>query len=120
MKKSVSIAVVAAVLVAAVFGIGSLASQAKLGVSNPLAAAGGLARVVVLDVEHVEVQDYPKVVIAQPGASLEEYMANEGYTELEEERMGSIRVFAVGSNGDSLNYVEHTVNDHYQLWVWRE
>ena len=102
------------------YGAGSLASLEKLRVADPLAATAALAQVIVLDAEHVKAQEYPKVIIAQPDTSLEEYMADEGYAELEDERMGSIRVFETEPGGDFLNYVEHTVNEYYSLWVWRE
>lgn len=110
----------AAILAAALLGVGSLVSQAKLGVSNPLAAASAISQVVLLDADRAKAQDYPRVVLAKPDASLEEYMADEGYVEVEGERMGSIRVFATERGGDSVNYIEYTVNGLYSLWVWRE
>lgn len=118
MNKAVKITALA-VLAIAVVGACSVASHAKLGVSNPIAAAGGIAQVALLDEDVVEIQGYPKVIIASPDASLEEHMAAEGYAELEDERMGSIRVFATYPGGDFKSYVEDTGNACYSLWKWR-
>lgn len=104
----------------AMLGIGSIASKAAFGASNPLATLSALAQVVLFDAEYVEARDYPRAIIASPEASLEEYMASEGYVETEEDRMGAIRVFAIAPSSGFLEYVEHTVNGRYSLWAWHE
>ena len=120
MKKLIVTCALTASVALIAYGAASLASFEKLGVTDPFATVSSLTQVIILDAEQVKAQDYPQVVIAQPDASLEEYMASEGYVELEDERMGAIRVFSTGPNGDFLKYVEHTVNEHYSLWIWRE
>ena len=113
-------ATVIAVSLATALCVGSLFSQAKLGVSNPVSSAYGLIQVALFDAERVEVQGYPRVVIAQPEASLEDLMEEEGFVEDEDARMGSVRVFASVHNEGFLKHVKHTENTCFSLWAWQE
>lgn len=88
MRKPLAIGTGALMLCIAMPGIGSIASKAAFGASNPLATLSALAQAVLFDAEYVEARDCPRAIIASPEASLEEYMASEGYVETEEDRMG--------------------------------
>ena len=87
----------------------------KLEVRNPAAAAAGLVRVLFTDAECVEIQRAPKVILAKPGASLEEYMAQQGYAS--KERMGSLWTF---SDGGAQQLVACSQNRYFVHWVWQK
>lgn len=87
----------------------------KLEVRNPAAAAAGLVRVLFTDAECVEIQRAPKVILAKPGASLEAYMAQQGYEN--QEQMGSLRAF---SNGNAQELVACSQNRYFAHWVWQK
>ena len=108
---------VAAIGAALVLGAGATACCYACGVANPLAAAGGLFQVTCTGVSYTKVQDYPQVMVAKPGTSLTDYMAAEGYHEVEEQRMGSLRFF---TNGDHWEMIHATENRFFARWRWQE
>lgn len=69
------------ILIAAILctALASFASYAKFTVLNPFTTVNGLAKLMLTDVEHIEIQAYPKVMIAKPNASLNDYMEKQGY-----------------------------------------
>lgn len=73
------------------------------------------ARVLFTDAECVEVQRAPKVILAKPGAPLEEYMARQGYEN--QEQMGSLGAF---SNGNAQELVACSQNRYFAHWVWQK
>ncbi|WP_367925329.1 hypothetical protein [uncultured Ruthenibacterium sp.] len=87
----------------------------KLQVRNPVVAAAGLAEILFTDAQYVEIQENPKVVLAQPHASLEDYMDGYGYDQ--HEQMGSLWVF---SRQDSRFMVHCTQNKYFSRWSWQQ
>lgn len=84
-KKSTRALAVIAVIMAAALLAAAFVSYAKFNTRNPFATAVGLAEVVFTDDYFVEIQSYPKVIVAKPQFSIEEYMAeNGGFKEDEE------------------------------------
>lgn len=92
-------------------------SYATFHTANPFSAASGYFQIAVLDREYAEIQAAPKVVIAQPRDDvLTDYMASRGFTELEEEQLGAIRVF---TNGEDMECVWYSINRYYSKWCWQ-
>ena len=115
-RRAVAAALAALALLAALLG-GCLASYLVFDTPNLCAAAAGAARVLWTDAETVTLRQQPRVVLAKPdGSLLETYMAERGFTELEEERMGALRVF---TNGETREAVLCSQNRYWCLWSWR-
>lgn len=114
-KTFLAVIISAAVLFAAIIGA-SLWSYAEFGVINPISTASGLARVVFTEEEYVEIQQYPKVIIAKPDASLDDYMAAQGYERDEERQMGALCTF---TDGNFEELVIYSQNRHYSKWCWQ-
>ena len=115
-RRAVAAALAALALLAALLG-GCLASYLVFDTPNLCAAAAGAARVLWTDTETVTLRQQPRVVLAKPdGSLLETYMAERGFTELEEERMGALRVF---TNGETRETVLCSQNRYWCLWSWR-
>ena len=115
-RRAVAAALAALALLAALLG-GCLASYLVFDTPNLCAAAAGAARVLWTDAETVTLRQQPRVVLAKPdGSLLETYMAERGFTELEEERMGALRVF---TNGEGREMVLCSQNRYWCLWSWR-
>lgn len=92
-------------------------SYAAFHTANPFSVASGYFQISVLDQAYVEIHASPKVVIAQPnGEIFTDYMQSRGFTELEEEQMGAIRVF---TNGEEKEWVWYSMNRHYAKWRWQ-
>ena len=113
--------IVIAVLVFAVLVTSLLGScfitYVTFNTSNPFAVAGGYFQIAVFDKAYVEIQETPKVVLAQPNEDVFiDYMESRGFTEIKEEQMGAIRIF---SNGEEKELVWYSINDHYSKWRWQ-
>ncbi len=92
-------------------------SYATFHTANPFSAASGYFQIAVLDREYAEIQAAPKVIIAQPnGEIFTDYMQSRGFTELEEEQLGAIRVF---TNGEDMECVWYSINRYYSKWCWQ-
>lgn len=92
-------------------------SYVKFDTGNPFSVASGYFQISVLDKEYVEIQSSPKVILAQPNDEIFiDYMASRGFTEIEEEQMGSMRYF---TNGDSKEAIWYAINGHYSKWCWQ-
>lgn len=66
--------------------------------------------------DYVEIQRSPKVILAQPSDTLfVEYMESRGFTEIEEERLGALRVF---TNGEEKEAIMYSQNAYFAKWVW--
>ena len=117
-KKQMNIVLWTLVVVVFLIGLSSFISYAKFSVVNPFSTASGLVKVIFTDTDYVEIQQYPKVIIAKPDTSLDEYMENEGgYKRVEEEQLGSLHMF---SNGDHSEYIMYSVNNYFSKWRWQE
>lgn len=115
-KRIVISAFMIVLLIVALLG-SCLVSYLKFDTTNPLSAASGFIQITVLNKDYVEIQDYPKVILAQPNDALFiEYMENRGFMEIEEERLGGIRVF---TNGDANEWIMYSQNSYFAKWTWR-
>lgn len=68
-------------------------SMTKFNVNNPFDVLNGLYQIAFADTEYIEIQNYPKVVIAKPKAALDTYMEEHGFAENKEEQSDSVRMF---------------------------
>lgn len=119
MRKKSKIGIVVIMTLFVCFGVSVFTSSIKFGVDNPFTVIRGLYQVSFTDTEYVELQQYPKVIIAKPMSNdlLIEYMENQGYSENEEGRMGAILEF---TQTDHKKYIDFSANGLYSLWKWRE
>lgn len=92
-------------------------SFAKFNVANPFAVANGLFQIAFTDNQYVEIQAYPKAILAKPGTSLKDYMESMGFIENTEEQLGALRVF---EQAESKEYVFHFANKYFAEWHWNE
>lgn len=115
-RRIVVTAFLAVLLIVALLG-SCFVSYLKFDTANPFSAASGFIQITVLDKDYVEIQGYPKVILAQPNDALFiEYMENRGFMEIEEERLGGIRVF---TNGDANEWIMYSQNSFFAKWTWR-
>ena len=98
-------------------GMASFISYSKFNVLNPFSTVSGLIQVVFTDKEYIEVQKYPKVIIAKPSASLQDYMKNLGLQEDTKNQMGALHRF---QNNDAAQYVMYSMNKYFSKWRWQE
>lgn len=112
-KMTIGVVIISIVMV----GIGSFISYSKFRVLNPFTSTSGLIQVIFTEKDYVEIQQYPKVILAKPNASLENYMKEKGFKEDTENRMGALRVF---TNDVSKQYVFYSTNQYFSKWRWRE
>lgn len=105
-----------------VFIISSITiSYDKYKVYNPLAVLTGLAQVVLMEKEYVQIQKYPKVIIASPNTMLEDFMQELGYVETEiddpmdvhDKRLHEFQL------AEHQIYVLQINRKHYSVWIWR-
>lgn len=91
------------------------------GIANPLVSLSGLFQVSFTDAKYVELQKYPRIIIAKPSPNpdglLTEYMRSKGYSLNEEGRLGSIHEF---KQDEKKEYVDFSANSYYSLWKWLE
>lgn len=93
-----------------------LVSYLKFDTANPFSAANGFVQITIANKDYVEVQRSPKVILSQPDDALfVEYMQSRGFTEVEEERMGALRVF---TNGEEKEWIMYSVNGYFAKWTW--
>ena len=90
-------------------------SYLKFDTANPFMAVTGFVQVVFTEKEYVKIQNNPKIILAQPNASLAEYMQSRGFSEIEEERLGALRVF---TNGNQKEYIMYSQNGYFSKWYW--
>ena len=100
-----------------IYGVTCFLSYAKFHVNDPVAVAGGLAQILWTDAEHVEIQEYPKVIIAKPESSLDRYMEKHKLYPDESLQMGAVHVFS-NSGGDVREYVQFSANRYFAEWYW--
>lgn len=116
-KKRIVMAAFAAVLLILVLLGSCFASYLKFDTANPFSAANGFIQITLADRDYIEIQRAPKVILSQPSdALLTAYMESRGFTEMEEERLGGLRVFA---NGEEREAVMYSQNAYFAKWSWR-
>ena len=115
-RRIVIVALVYTIILTVLFG-SCFISYATFSTRNPFSVASGYFQIAVLDKEYVEIQKSPKVVLAQPnGEVIIKYMKSRGFTEIEEEQLGAIRVF---TNGEEKEWIWYSVNGYYSKWRWQ-
>lgn len=114
-KRIVVTAFVAVLLIVALLG-SCFVSYLKFDTANPFSAVSGFIQITVADKDYVEIQRSPKVILAQPSDALfVEYMESRGFTEIEEERLGGLRVF---TNGEEKEAIMYSQNAYFAKWSW--
>lgn len=69
-NKKAKIIIVQFLLLIVVIGLSSFISYYKFSVLNPLSTARGLFQILFTEKEYVEIQKYPKVILAKPLLSI--------------------------------------------------
>lgn len=93
-------------------------SYIKFNCINFVVAGIGLWKIIFLNTEYVEIQEYPQVVIAKPDGAkdnLIKYMDNEDF--MFKEQMGSMMIFENNLNIEQ--FVSFELNKYYSKWVWQ-
>lgn len=115
-KKRIVVAAFVAVLLIVAFLGSCFVSYLKFDTANPFSAVSGFIQITVADKDYVEIQRSPKVILAQPSDALFlEYMESRGFTEIEEERLGGLRVF---TNGEEKEAIMYSQNAYFAKWSW--
>jgi len=107
---------VACLILLVILGMASFFSYSKFNVLNPFSVTYGLVQVIFMDKEYIEIQKYPKVIVAKPSVTLQEYMKSLGFHEDTENQMGALHRF---HNNDTVQYVMYSVNKYFSTWKWR-
>lgn len=115
-RKGFTAAIVSAALLCPALISTSFLSYSHFGVINPFSTASGLAKVMFTDTQYVEIQQSPRVIIAKPDASLDEFMQAQGYSKDEEKQMGALCTFTDGSEEELISY---SCNKHFSKWCWQ-
>lgn len=115
-KKRIVVTAFAAILLIVVLLGSCFVSYLKFDTANPFSAVSGFIQITVADKDYVEIQRSPKVILAQPSDALFlEYMESRGFTEIEEERLGGLRVF---TNGEEKEAIMYSQNAYFAKWSW--
>ena len=106
----------------AIFLMINLSLYGIFGEYKPLAISKGFIQVFILDKDYYEIQEYPKIMIANKDMNLVSYMKNKGrkYVETTDENklmMENIHEFKCE---DFMAYVEVIDHKNYYIWKWRE
>lgn len=116
-KKRIAVSAFTAVLLFAALLGSCFVSYLKLDTVNPFLAASGFLQITATNRDYVEIQRSPKVILAQPSDTLfVTYMESRGFTEIEEERLGGLRVF---TNGRETEWVMYAQNAYFAKWTWK-
>jgi len=116
-NKGTKIIIGVLILTILIIGVSSFTSFAKFGVGNPFSTAHGLIKVMFTDTEYVEIQQYPKVIVAKPETSLDKYMKKHGYKRDTEKQLGALCTFTTGDFEELITYSQ---NKYFSKWRWRE
>lgn len=116
-KKRIKIILIVSVILIILIAVSSFVSYIKFNVANPFSTASGLIQITFTEKEYVQIQQYPKVIIAKPGEGLLDYMNEKGFTENEDAQLGAMRVFA---NGDATQSIMYSTNKYFSKWFWVE
>ena len=92
------------------------------GECNPLRVINGFIQVCILNKDYYEIQEYPKIMIANKDLNLVDYMKNLGWTYVEtidanKIVMENIHEFKYKELEAFVEVMEHK---NYYIWKWRE
>lgn len=97
----------------------SLLSLAFFNTLNPFSSGVGFIRIVATDVDYVEIQHSPKIILAKSDNAYNiflNYIQEGGYKIIGVEQMGSMHV--IEKNGEK-ELVGFEGNGFYSKWVWQ-
>lgn len=117
MKRKIKKIIVICLALIIFLGMVSFISYIKFNVLNPFTTLNGLIQVIFTDKEYIEIQKDPKVIVAKPNASLQDYMNGLGFQEDTENQMGALHRF---QNNDSVQYVFYSKNKYFSKWRWQK
>lgn len=89
---------------------------------NPLSVINGFIQVRILNKDYYEIQEYPKVMIANKDLNLVEYMKNLGWTYVETidaDKLVMENIYEFKYK-EIEAFVEVTQHKNYYIWKWRE
>ena len=120
-KKNKSIILLISIIVLIVVFC-TIISGDVFGVYNPLRVTNGFIQVRILNKDYYEIQEYPKIMIANKDLSLVDYMKNLGWTYLEtidanKLVMENIYEFKYKEIEAFVEVIQHK---NYYIWKWRE
>lgn len=120
-KKNKSIILLISIIVLIVVFC-TVISGGVFGECNPLRVINGLIQVRILDKDYYEIQEYPKIMIANKDLSLVDYMKNLGWTYVETVDadklvMENIYEFKYKEIEAFVEVIQHK---NYYIWKWRE
>ena len=97
-------------------------SGGVFGECNPLRVINGFIQVCILDKDYYEIQEYPKVMIANKDLNLVDYMKDLGWTyvktvDADKLVMENIYEFKYKEIEAFVEVMEHK---NYYIWKWRE
>lgn len=88
------------------------------GVTNPIRSLSSLFLILTDKSTFAVISEDPKVMLAQPNEVIFiDYMEGLGFTEIEEEHLGSIRVF---TNGEAEEIIVYKQNRFFSQWKWEK
>lgn len=120
-KKNKSILLATIIVIIAVFII--IISASVFVEPNPLRVANGFIQVCILNKECYEIQEYPRIMIANKDLDLVDYMKDLGWTYLKtsdanKSVMENIHEFRYKEMVYA--YVRVTEHKNYYIWEWNE
>ena len=89
---------------------------------NPLSVINGFIQVRILNKDYYEIQEYPKVMIANKDLNLVDYMKNLGWTYVETidaDKLVMENIYEFGYK-EIEAFVEVIQHKNYYIWKWRE
>lgn len=89
---------------------------------NPLSVINGFIQVRILNKDYYEIQEYPKVMIANKDLNLVDYMKNLGWTYVETidaDKLVMENIYEFKYK-EIEAFVEVTQHKNYYIWKWRE
>lgn len=119
-NKNKRLIIVTAIVLALLIALSSFISIYKFNVRNPFKTGIGFIQIFATDKEYAEIQSSPKVIITQSNdwwETFENYISSQGYTYLENERMGAIHF--IEKDGIKEHFIL-SVNGYYSKWVWTD
>ena len=120
-KKNKSIILLISIIVLIVVFC-TIISGGMFGVYNPVSTTNGFIQVCILNKDYYEIQEYPKVMIANKDLNLVDYMKNLGWTYVEtidadKLVMENIYEFKYKEIEAFVEVIQHK---NYYIWKWRE
>ena len=120
-KKNKSIILLISIIVLIV-GFCTIISGAVFGVYNPLRVTNGFIQVRILNKDYYEIQEYPKIMIANKDLNLVDYMKNLGWTYVETvdaDKLVTENIYEFKYK-EIEAFVEVIQHKNYYIWKWRE